>query len=147
MYKKFVFNSRIPKVIEMKNIKFYQTWQFNMWSTIVMVVSLYAAYFFYYPVMELIKQSRFDTQSQAVLINYEARKMLYQGYEGGTYTKVKNYIVYYHYQIAGQTYQGQDILPGKAAIGLTLKHILNSPDRIIKIKYQSDTPAKSVVDL
>ena len=112
-----------------------------------MVVSLYAAYFFYYPVMELIKQSGFDTQSQGVLINYEARKMLYQGYEGGTYTKVKNYIVYYHYQIGGQTYQGQDILPGKAAIGLTLKHILNSPDRIIKIKYQSDTPAKSVVDL
>jgi len=113
----------------------------------MMVVLLYAVYFFYYPVMEYVKQSRFDTEVQGVLLNYEAQKTLYQGYEGGTHTTIKNYIAHYRYQINDKTYHGRDILPGKTAVGLALKQILNSPNKVIKIKYKSKMPTESIVDL
>lgn len=131
----------------MKKPKFYQTWQFNMWSTILIIVLPYSIYFFYYPAMEYIKRARYDINTTGILVNYEAQKTMYHGYEGGTYTTVKNYIVYYQYRVNGQTLSGKDILPGKFAIGVTLKNISRSSQKLIKLKYQSESPGQSIVVL
>lgn len=131
----------------MKKLKFYQTWQFNMWSTIFIIVLFYSIYLFYYPAMEYIKQTRYDINTTGILVSYEAQKTMYHSYEGGTHTTVKNYIVYYQYRVNGRTLSGKDILPGKYAVGVTLKNISRSSQKLIKLKYQSESPDQSIVTL
>lgn len=131
----------------MKKVRFYQTWQFNMWVIITLIVLSFSAPVFYHPLMKYIKHSKFDASIQGTLINYEAKQTLYQGYEKGTQIITRHYIVYYRYEVDGKHYQAKELLSGQSAVGFALKYISNSPNKTIKVKYQQNDPAQSVVDL
>lgn len=128
----------------MKNLKFYQTPRFIQYTTIAMVVIMWAAFVLFYPTLEYFKRISYDEQTTGRLLRFDTKTSNYQGAYGGQ-KAVEYYTAFFSYTIQGKTYQGVDKLTGNTANGVRLKNIMRSADKKLKILYQAKAPEQSII--
>lgn len=131
-------------------IRFYQTIDSKSIFWTIIVVSLISLLIYisnsYSPILDSFKLSKYDEETVGRLISTDEQVIFHQTRMGST-PSIDNIKVEFTYQVGENTFMNKEIVNGTIDNISNLRRIMNSSGKIIKIKYQSKNPSKSMINL
>ena len=130
-------------------LRYYHLWSIKNILITVGVTSILilvlGAFFFYPQLSYSYKDSKFDSETAAVMLNHDEQAMIRQT-KVGNKVEVDHYKVTYEYEVNGKLYTDTDIVKGTPINGQMLNRIWKS-DKSIPIRYLSSEPEQSMINL
>ncbi len=131
-------------------IRFYQTIDSKSIFMTVIVILLLASLFYmnesFSPALDSYKLSKYDMNTVGKLISAD-EQIIFRQTRMGSEPIIDNVRITFTYQVGKEIFTSSKIVNGTTHNISNLRKIMSSSGRIIKIKYQSDYPSKSMVDL
>ena len=131
-------------------LNFYETWDLKSFFgviAILLVLSIIAVIFYSFPSFSNnSKLSKYDAEITGMLISADEQVLIRQTIVGSK-PMIDHFTVKFTYEVGEQTYENTDVVSGTIRNIDKIKRILSSTNKSIRVKYLSDEPAKSVVDL
>ncbi len=131
-------------------IRFHQTIDSKSIFMTVIVIILLASLFYmnesFSPALDSYKLSKYDMNTVGKLISAD-EQIIFRQTRMGSEPIIDNVRITFTYQVGKEILTSSKIVNGTTHNISNLRKIMSSSGRIIKIKYQSDYPSKSMVDL
>lgn len=132
-----------------RRIRFYETWDFESIRAsivVIFIIVLFCSGYYLYPkVHNYFKLMKYDSVTKGKILSVEEHVFIRQT-QLGSKPKVGHYKVSFSYDLEGQVYVVAEDIAGTIGNRKSLRLILNS-DSIANVKYMSEYPRKSVLDL
>ncbi len=130
-------------------VRFYHLWSIrNILSTVVvsmLLVLMLGTYFYYPQLSNYYKRSRFDEETNGILLNIEERTVINQT-KFGNKLNVLHYEITYKFDVDDNGFTHTDIVSATLVNKKALDKAWNS-DKKIAVKYLSNNPEHSMVNL
>ena len=130
-------------------VRFYHLWSIrNILSTVVvsmLLVLMLGTYFYYPQLSNYYKRSRFDEETNGILLNIEERTVINQT-KFGNKLNVLHYEVTYKFDVDDKRFTHTDIVSGTLVNKKVLDKAWNSGKKIA-VKCLSNNPERSMVNL
>lgn len=131
-------------------IRFYQTIDSKSIFITVIVILLLASLFYmspyFSPALDSYKLSKYDMDTMGELISID-EQIIFRQTRMGSEPMIDNVRITFTYQVGKEVFTSSEIVNGTTDNISNLRKIMNSSGKVIKIKYQSNNPSKSMVNL
>ena len=131
-------------------IRFYETWDFKSILTSAAIISILliflAGYYFYPSILNKYKLSKYDSITTGRILLVDEQLIIRQT-QLGNKTIIDHFNIHFSYELEGKIYNGTDEIQNTLENRTNLKSILSSSDSLVNVKYFSNNPANSILDL
>ena len=133
-----------------KEVRFYHLWEIKTVLTTIVVstciIIFLGVYFFYHDLYDYYRLSRYDAYTSGQLIKVEEKTQIKQTKLGSRVT-VDHYEIKYIYEVDGSSFEQADVLLATEVNRYVLGKIVNSKDSALSVRYSSEDPVRSSIDL